>query len=161
MRYIPFGDLEKEQQELLLAAEETMEHAFNPYSHFFVGAGVRTAEGNIYRGANFENSAQGSICAERSALLAANAAGDRGVTSIAVIARGSEAAMIKPTTACGFCRQFIHDFSEITGKDIELIFSSADKELVMVTSIKELLPEAFGFLNAGIDLSYFSPTSKK
>ncbi|MGZ6987160.1 MAG: cytidine deaminase, partial [Ilumatobacteraceae bacterium] len=58
-------------EELLAAAKAVQVHAHAPYSHFRVGAAIRTASGRIFSGCNVENAAypQGS-CAEAGAISA-------------------------------------------------------------------------------------------
>jgi len=69
---IPFEKLTSIERELLTAAKNAMENAYNPYSHFYVGAAVLTREGKIIVGANVENASYGdTLCAERTALFAA------------------------------------------------------------------------------------------
>ena len=98
------------QVKLLDAAEEAMEKAYNPYSHFYVGAALLTADGKIITGANYENASYGNtICAERAALLKANAEGYRRFKAIAIIAKGENFDVDKPTAPCGACRQSIFE----------------------------------------------------
>src|SRR5260370_7684975 len=64
------------REELLSLAREVALQAHCPYSHFRVGAAV-VADGRIYVGVNVEISSYGlTLCAERSALAAAIAAGE-------------------------------------------------------------------------------------
>ena len=50
-------------QDLLNSALEAREKAYVPYSHFAVGAALRTAEGKIYTGCNIENASYGlTVC---------------------------------------------------------------------------------------------------
>jgi cytidine deaminase len=70
---------------LLAFAREIQPNAYVPYSSFRVGAAV-FAGGEIFQGVNVENAAYGStICAERSAALAAVTAGHTDFDAIAVI----------------------------------------------------------------------------
>src|SRR5690554_1324757 len=86
--YDTLVDLPKADQQLLLEAREASEHAFAPYSEFFVGAAVRLASGNIIRGNNQENAAfPTGLCAERVALFYAHASHpDIAVKALAVTA---------------------------------------------------------------------------
>ena len=72
---------------LLQAARAARERAYAPYSRFAVGAAVLTASGQIFTGCNVENAAYSMcICAERTAIVSAVAAGERDIVALAVIA---------------------------------------------------------------------------
>ena len=83
METIIYNDLSKLQQQLIDEAKAAMETAYNPYSHFYVGAALLTETNEIITGSNVENASYGHcICAERSALVRANAMGHRKFKSI-------------------------------------------------------------------------------
>ena len=89
VNYIQFSQLSKVEQELLNEAEKAMSTAYNPYSNFFVGAALLSKKGEIVTGSNVENAAYGStICAERSAIVAANVRQIRQFTKVALIGKG-------------------------------------------------------------------------
>lgn len=156
MHYVTFAELTDLQQELVLQAEAVREHAYNPVSHFYVGAAVRTRKGNVYVGANVENASYGlTICAEPSALVAANAAGDRAVTHIAITARAENIGTAEPTTPCGRCRQFINEFAHIASEDIEVLCANTAKDRILVARISELLPLGFGPRDVGLSLDAY------
>ena len=153
---VKLGDLAGMQKELLEEAEKVMETAYNPYSNFYVGAAILAQDGTIITGSNVENAAYGStICAERAALLKANSMGKRMYESIAIIARGENFNTTEVTAPCGSCRQMIYEASQISGKNIELILSTTKKDKIVVTSIEELLPLAFGPVDLGIDIKKY------
>jgi cytidine deaminase len=125
---------------LLAFAREVQDKAYAPYSGFRVGAAVYSADGEIYQGCNVENAAYGScLCAERGAVMAAVAAGQKEITAIAVVG-DSEA----PTVPCGACRQVLAEFDP----EMRVIMGGRTDE-VMVMTLDELLPEAFvrGYLD--------------
>ena len=156
MKITTFAKLKKEQQELLKKAETVMKNAYNPMSHYFVGAAILTKKNNIYVGTFAENSSMGgTICAERAAVLAANSCGERVFKTIAVIGAHEEFASKEPVTPCGMCRQVISDFAQIGGKDIEIICANTKKNKIYLTSIKELLPVAFGPKDLKINVSKY------
>ena len=63
-------------EELVVKAEAVAEKAYAPYSNYHVGAVVRTTDGREFEGVNVENAAYPlGVCAEKSALVAAVAAG--------------------------------------------------------------------------------------
>ena len=148
-----YDDLTEIQRELLEAADRVKENAYNPYSRFYVGAAILTESGEIITGANVENVAYGStICAERMAIGRANAMGHRNYRSIAIIARGEGGTTGNVTGPCGSCRQMLLEFSKVSGRDIEVIMSDAKKERIIISTILELLPLAFGPEGLGVDI---------
>ena len=155
MTPIDYDSLSADQKELLDEAAKAMETAYNPYSGFFVGAALRTSDGQIFTGSNVENAAHGSICAERSAIVRANARGYRHFTAVAVIARGKDFSTTKATAPCGACRQMLYEFAQLVGVNIQIILSTTQKDKIILTDIEELLPLGFGPQDLGIDLELF------
>ena len=91
---------------LLSAARAVRSNAYAPYSGFSVGAAVLAASGRIYVGCNVENASYGAtLCAERSAVTALIAGGDRELSAVAVFTDAPELAM-----PCGLCRQVLYEF---------------------------------------------------
>ena len=85
MKQVPYLQLGRINQDLLEAAAVAMEKAYNPYSEFFVGAAILGANCKIITGSNVENASYGgTICAERAAILRANAEGIRIFDKIAI-----------------------------------------------------------------------------
>lgn len=117
------------------AARGAAKAAYAPYSKFRVGAAVLTSGGKIFAGCNVENAAYGlCTCAERAAVLAAVAAGERKLRAVAVYTPTPA-----PTSPCGSCRQVISEF----GPDA-LVISVCDSSRRLEMPLTELLPEAFG-----------------
>lgn len=132
-------DLTQPDLALLAFAREAQEKAYAPYSDFRVGAAV-FAGGEIYEGVNIENAAYGAtLCAERSALAAAVAAGERDIDAIAVVGDSES-----PTVPCGCCRQALAEFNP----EMRVVMGGRTDE-VLVMTLDELLPEAFvrGYLD--------------
>jgi cytidine deaminase len=151
-----FSKLRSVDQELLLAARDAMEQAYNPYSHFFVGAALRTSNGEIITGANFENAAySATICAERAAIVRAAAMGHTVFGRIAVIGRGAKAPTKDVISPCGVCRQMLLESSQLAGKNIDVIMSSSDMKRIVTATIEELLPLGFGPGNLGLKTDRF------
>ncbi|MDP7264598.1 MAG: cytidine deaminase, partial [Candidatus Thermoplasmatota archaeon] len=110
----------------------------------------------VITGANVENVAYGStICAERMAIGRANAMGKRIFKSMAIIARGENTDHKKVTGPCGACRQMIFEFSCLSGKDIEIIMSNTRKDKIIISTIRELLPMAFGPVGLGVSIEEY------
>ena len=119
--------------ELVSAARQVREKAYAPYSHFQVGAALRTTSGRVFCGCNVENLSFGlTICAERAAVFAAVAAGETAFEMIAVVADS-----IQPVTPCGACRQVLAEFSS----DLKICSENLQGARYEST-IAELLPRA-------------------
>jgi cytidine deaminase len=126
--------------DLLSAAKAAARHAYAPYSQFFVGCAVRTANRAVYVGCNVESeSFPAGICAERAALAAAIAAEGPNTTieRILVYAIGPDG---KHTACspCGVCRQVIYEVAPRA----TVGFFMAEGEFVDVQA-GGLLPYAF------------------
>jgi cytidine deaminase len=94
-----------QRDELIRSALDAQTRAYCPFSNFPVGAALLAASGRIYQGVNVENISFGlTNCAERVAVGAAIAAGDREFTAIAVVSRGG-------VSPCGACRQVLAEFN--------------------------------------------------
>jgi len=119
---------------LIQAALAAREQSVAPYSKFNVGAALLTASGEIFSGANVESASYGlSCCAERVALFKALTDGQRDFTTIAVASPGGAA-------PCGACRQLL---AEYAGKAEVILISSESPDTPTVTSMADLLPNAF------------------
>lgn len=123
--------------DLLAQAEAARAAAYAPYSNFQVGAALLAADGRVQRGVNVENASYpAGICAERTAIAAAIAAGQRRFTAIAVA--GPDGVAITP---CGICRQVLSEFS--SDGTLRVIARDASGA-IRATTIATLLPGAFG-----------------
>lgn len=125
------------REELLQRARQAALHAYCPYSHFRVGAAL-VAGGQIFVGVNVEISSYGlTLCAERSALAAAIAAGAGPITQVAVACIDASAdAPANERTPCGACRQWLADLAPQATISIDGVPGDF--------SISDLLPYAFG-----------------
>ncbi|MCF7796861.1 MAG: cytidine deaminase [Lentisphaeria bacterium] len=122
----------KNNTELIQAAQKVQENAYAPYSRFKVGAAVMTDNGNFFTGCNVENASYGlTVCAERNALSAAIAAGEKKFNSLVVASEDG----VPP---CGACRQVIW---ELCG-DVPVILVDENGNTTRTTS-RDLLPGAF------------------
>lgn len=94
-------------QELVQLARVAAQNAYAPYSHFRVGAAILCKDGSVFVGSNVENRSFGlTICAERSAIVAAVAQGRRDFVDMAIIGLDAD----DPLPPCGACRQVITEF---------------------------------------------------
>lgn len=121
-------------QDLRRAAEEARSQAYAPYSKFRVGAALLDEGGRVFRGANVENASYGlSLCAERSAVAAAVAAGARRFRALAIVTDATP-----PATPCGMCRQTLAEFPPSF-----VVRSHAPDGTYLQRTVAELLPDAF------------------
>jgi cytidine deaminase len=122
--------------DLLEAARAVQANAHVPYSHFPVGAAVRTASGRIFAGCNVENASYPEgICAETAAIGAMVAAGEREIVEVLTIAGGD-----RLTTCCGGCRQRIREFAAAATP----VHAAGPDGVRRTFTIEELLPDSFG-----------------
>jgi cytidine deaminase len=122
---------------LLARARAAAANAYAPYSGFPVGAALLAADGQIYAGCNVENASIGlTVCAERSAVSAAVAAGQREILAVAVSAPKAAG-----TTPCGACRQVLNEFRPDAAELVVILDDRQGGESVRFT---DLLPRGFG-----------------
>jgi len=156
MRLLTYESLTQVDKSLLTDAGIAMERAYNPYSGFYVGAAILSKEGLVVTGSNVENAAYGStLCAERAAIVRANAQGIRMFQKIAIVARGERFDTKEVTAPCGSCRQMLYESSQISDLDLEVLMATTRKDKIVIATIGELLPLAFGPKDMGIDLTRF------
>jgi cytidine deaminase len=93
-----------------------------------------------------------TIHAEMAALAVANNRGIRQFSALAVIGKPREGVSVEPVMPCGICRQLLHEFAQLGSGDIQILASNTKKDAIIRTSVKELLPQAFGPKDLGIDL---------
>lgn len=145
---INFKDLAEEDQKLLKAAKRVLERTYSPYSGSQVGAAVLTKEGKMIAGTNYEVAAFGSsICAERAALLRANAQGHGDeCVAIAIVTRNKDSPTTEISASCGECRQMIFEAAQRSGvgRKFRIIMATTNFDKVVVSNIGQLLPLAFG-----------------
>jgi cytidine deaminase len=93
-------------RELARCAKKARSRAHAPYSHFKVGAALRTRSGEIVTGCNIENATYGlTLCAERTAVFKAVSEGFKSFDAVAVVVDSPLLA-----APCGACRQILWEF---------------------------------------------------
>jgi cytidine deaminase len=103
------GSPATDARRLWLQAKAVAANAYAPYSGLRVGAALESAGGRIFTGVNVENASYPvGLCAERAALAAAVAAGERRFVALA-LATDSGA----PLLPCGACLQALAEFGEL------------------------------------------------
>lgn len=134
-------NLTEEQREgLVHAAMKARRWAYAPYSDYAVGAAVLSASGRVYDGANVENAAYPtSMCAERVAVFKAASEGERELVALAVVTANGG-------SPCGACRQVLSEF----GRDTLVLIADAHGDVLDETTLRELLPGAFGPSDLGV-----------
>ena len=124
---------EQEKQSLVDMANTARQRAYAPYSHYPVGASLRTKTGRIFTGVNVENAAYPqTMCAERIAIFKAVSEGEKEFEIITVVTDNGG-------SPCGGCRQVMAEF----GLDTIVIFADGKGRVVKETTVRELLPGAF------------------
>ena len=124
-------------KELVAKAIEARELSYSPYSNFKVGAAVLTKDGQVFVGANIENSSYPlCMCAERNALYNAYM---HGYKKEDLVALALSADTEGPCSPCGACRQVISELLPAKAP----IYMANLKGMVQETNIMELLPFAF------------------
>lgn len=120
-------------KELIKKAIEARGKSYSPYSHFKVGAALKTTSGKVYTGTNVENASYGlTVCAERVAVYKAVSEGEREFEALAVFTEADEL-----TPPCGACRQVLWEFS----KNLIIVLANPREEKTL--KLSDLLPLPF------------------
>ena len=122
--------------ELFQSAKAVQANAHAPYSHFRVGAAVRTSSGRVFAGCNVENAAypQGS-CAEAGAISAMVAAGESQIVAVLTVCDGDAIG-----TCCGGCRQRLREFASGNTP----VYAAGPDGVRETFTLDQLLPHSFG-----------------
>jgi len=124
---------DEQRAALIQAALEVRERAYAPYSNYQVGAALLMEDGSIITGVNVENASYGlAICAERTAVGKAVAAGYRTILAVAV-------ATDNAGSPCGACRQVLTEFAG----DVPVYLVDGEGN-GRDTTLYTLLPDHFG-----------------
>ena len=124
---------QSERQSLVDLANEARKKSYAPYSHYPVGASLRTKSGRVYTGVNIENAAYpDGICAERVAIFKAVSEGELEFDVIAVVTNNGG-------SPCGSCRQVMAEF----GLNTIVLIADGSGKILQETTVDKLLPEAF------------------
>lgn len=142
-------ELSSVEQNLIKKAIEATSNSYATYSHFNVGAACLLENGMVVIGANQENAAfPSSLCAERTAIFAAQANHpDQPITTLAIAAKNEHGLLKSPISPCGSCRQVILGIEDRYKKPIRILLYG-EKGIYCFESIKDLLP--FSFVDANM-----------
>ena len=137
-------ELSVEDSTLVDKAIAATQNSYANYSHFYVGAALRLADGRIFIGANQENAAFPSgLCAERTAIFAAQAnAPEQPILTLAIVARNDHGLTSRPISPCGACRQVILEIEDRYQQPVRILLYGTDG-IYEVQSVKDLLPFSF------------------
>lgn len=120
---------------LIQAAIQAANFAYAPYSHYRVGAALRSiTDGRLFTGCNVENAAYPScICAERTALVKAVSEGHQAFDLIVV-------ATLNGGSPCGSCRQMLYEFAP----SLRVVMVDFDGNITGDERLSDLLKLGFG-----------------
>ena len=144
IKHCQLDELSVADRELIEQAMKATDNAYAEYSHFYVGAALRLANGRIVIGANQENAAFPSgLCAERTAVFSAQANfPDQSIEALALVARNDNCLIDNPVTPCGACRQVLLGVEERYGLPMRILMYGKSG-VYSVGSAKDLLPLSF------------------
>jgi cytidine deaminase len=141
----PVKDKSMTDEQLLDLARSAAAKAYAPYSNFHVGCAIESDDGDVVTGANMENACYRlGLCAEQSALTAAQHKFGLGKVARVAVVGGTDATVCTP---CGGCRQAILEAAQLSGRDVEILCGSGDGSGVERHTIGELIPFGFGPAN--------------
>lgn len=162
-------DLSPSLRALAMSAIGAQRHSYCPYSGFSVGAALQHKDGSVTTGSNWENSILQSTCAERTAIVSANAAGKRQCIAVAVF--GSAERVVPPTdeelksavletgtkeetpaAPCGLCRQMLTEVAQLSECDMDVVMVGPSRLRCKLMKLSDLLPFSFGPNDLNIDL---------
>lgn len=137
-------ELNEQDRMLVETAMKATDNSYSPYSHFKVGAALLLDDGRVITGANQENAAFSvTICAERSAIFAAQAQyPEQPIRAIAIAARSEAGFTSNPVSPCGSCRQAMVEIENRYGRPLHILLYGRDCVYVM-DSVRNIMPLSF------------------
>ena len=145
--YESFSELNEDDKQLLLEAQDAASTAYAPYSSFNVGAAALLVNGETVKGGNQENASfPAGLCAE--GVVMAVAAARFPKVPIQTLAISYQTTLNKsdhPIAPCGICRQSLQEFKQKTGASVRLLMGGMSGEVFEVSDASVLLPLAFKF----------------
>lgn len=129
-------------QLLFEAARAVHKNAYAPYFNFSVGTAIQGESGQIFTGCNVENiSYPLGLCAERSAVAALVAAGERKIKVVVICVPEG----ITDSSSCGGCRQVLWEFGS---PDTPVYVIQPSGDAYQMRLLGDLLPFAFKSLTS-------------
>ena len=135
-------DTKLDRQKLIKMAMAELDHAYAPYSGFYVAAAVLMDNGMVYTGVNIENASYpATVCAERNGIFKAISEDKRAkIVAIAVVG-GKDGKITDYCAPCGVCRQVMREFGDPATMKVIVAKTPADYQEM---TLAELLPLSFG-----------------
>lgn len=139
-----YEELDPTLTKLVDIAKAKTQDAYCPYSHFHVGAAVLLSDNQIVTGSNQENAAYPSgLCAERTALFAANANHPHTpVMALAIACYTNGHFTAEPGSPCGACRQVMTETEHRFQQPMRVVLYG-ENECYVFDSASDLLPLHF------------------
>ena len=143
--YVDITTLNEQDAALLLAARESIDLSYAPYSRFQVGAAARLNNGVILKGSNQENASfPAGICAERVLLsICSSLYPGIPIVDMAISYNNQLGLSNKPISPCGVCRQSLCEYENRVNHSIRLILSGLQGNVFIIGKATDLLPLAF------------------
>lgn len=144
--YDSIDELAPADAALAMAARQTTDSAYAPYSRFNVGAVAQLNNGETISGTNQENASYPvGICAERVLLSAASVVHPNiPINTIAISYHNLNGASTDPVSPCGMCRQALKEYEDRTKTPIRLILTGMTGKVFLIEKASQLLPFSFG-----------------
>ena len=132
-------------EQLLDLARTAAAKAYAPYSNFHVGCAIDSVDGEVVTGANMENACYRlGVCAEQSALTAAQHKFGLDKVARIAVAGGPDATICTP---CGGCRQAIFRLPCSAVATSKSYAGAGVRSAIERHSIRDLIPFGFGPAN--------------
>jgi cytidine deaminase len=143
---LDFGDLTREEENDLIAAENARQNAHAPYSNYLVGAAIRTNDNEVVQGWNVENIVYDGLHAEENAVgRIVEESRKAGLKRIAVVGSPRDLFLPDPVTPCGPCRQKLLEL--VRPEDNPMVLMSgiglSTRAQIWKCGLRDLLPLAF------------------
>ena len=129
--------MKNEYLDIYEKAKEARLCAYTPYSHFKVGASLKTKDNSYFSGFNIENASYSlCMCAERNAIYNAYLNGVKKEDIISLCVCADTVDVVSP---CGACRQVM---AELLDEDCVIVLANTQGKMEKY-KVKDLLPYFF------------------
>lgn len=136
------NELKQEELDDLQLAAEAREEAHAPYTNFDVGAVIRTRDGKVHVGWNWETIVHRGTHAEENAIgHIPKKSREAGLKRVTVVGGPSGEESEDPVTPCGICRQKLLEFFR-EADDTKLLCAGTRGKIIRMR-LGESMPHAF------------------